>query len=164
MHRVKLGDHVFPVVAQRHTRFREATLGEDLQAVFAGLQGGTYAEPAYRLLSFLIPAITRGVSHPDGTGYEVEPMPFWEFDGYASCEAMEAGEYDEALDRAPATDEIVNALEVALFQASGAQRLGALLDTVRDVQKLGDAAPPTQATSALAATPTTPVSPGSTGE
>ncbi len=164
MHRVKLGDHVFPVVAQRHTRFRKATLGEDLQAVFAGLQDGTYAEPAYRLLSFLIPAITLGVSHPDGTGYQVEPMPFWEFVGYASQEAMEAGEEDEAKNRAPLTDEIVNALEVALFQASGAQRLGALLETVRDVQKLGDAAPPTQATNGQPSTLTTPVSPGSTGE
>ena len=111
---ITLGDHPgIPVVPQRHARLRHQLSPED----FERLMSSDYAAESYRLLCVLIPAIK-------------DTMPLWEYEGYGSQEAMDAGEYHEESDRSPTTDEIINAFEVA-FQVSGAGRMGKIIDLIQ---------------------------------
>ena len=121
---IRLGDHVFPVVAQRHARLRNALTGADLERLFCA----DYGEHAYRLLCVLIPAVEQG-------------MPAWEFDGYGSAAAAKEGRYVEADDKSPTTAEIIDAFETALVKVSGVGKLGSLLGLVRDVQGMAPARP-----------------------
>lgn len=55
-------------------------------------------EKAYDFLALFIP----------------EMMPRWEFEGYGAPSAFENKEYDEAADRSPSPDQIIDAFEAAL--------------------------------------------------
>lgn len=148
METVKIGDHVLPVVPQRHARLRHLLSPEDFQAILTK----DYARETYRVLGILIPALP-------------ERIPQWEWEGYASEEAMANDEYVEDLDKGPTTADIVNAFETAL-KVSGAGRLGKIIELVQMGQKLGDqaAVARAQTTQTVTPTPPSPVSPGANGE
>lgn len=116
-----------PVVAQKHAKLRNRLSRKD----FEGLMSGDYGTESYRLLCVLIPYIDpqskQNKALPEGGG-----IPLWEWEGYASQEAMEAGEYDEELDNSPDTAQIVHAFETALMVA-GAGRLGKIISLVEGV-------------------------------
>ncbi len=140
METVKLGDHVIPVVAQRHARLRNKLSADDFQKIMTM----NYGQEAYRVLSVLIPAM---LVKNDATG---EPMfPLYEFEGYRSQEAMEAGDYQEEYDRSPTTEEIVLAFEKALM-VGGASRLGKLMGLLQAGASLTNA----QQTQTLSSPPT----------
>lgn len=117
METVRLGDHVVPVVAQRHARLRNKLSADDFQKIMTM----DYGKEAYRVLSVLIPAM---LVKDETTG--VPMVPLYEFEGYRSQEAMEADDYQEEYDRSPTTEEIVLAFEKALM-VGGASRLGKLM-------------------------------------
>lgn len=136
---VRLGEHIVPVVSQRHARVRHLLTSGD----FETLLSPDYGPRTYRLLSALIPALATA-------------MPEWEFNGYGSPEAAERDEYDEETDHSPTTAQIVDAFE-AIIKVSGGDRLGKLLSLAQDVRRGMEQA------NAQASTPTSPASPGSTG-
>jgi hypothetical protein len=70
-------------------------------------------EAAYDLLCALIPNLDKR-------------LPKWQFCAYGSAEAMDAGEYDEAVDESPTLPEIFDAFETAL-RVSGVTRGAELL-------------------------------------
>ena len=124
----KLGDHIVPVPAQKHAYLRRKLGKDGIGKLLSGnLSLESYGHDAYQLLAILIPAYTKAV-------------PEYEFEGYASREAMEADEYDEEQDKSPTFDEILGALEVAI-KANGGERLGKLLALVESVQDLSRTAP-----------------------
>jgi hypothetical protein len=134
-----------PVVAQKHARLRHYLGADDFQKVFSK----DYAHESYRILSILIPAIPHGVPDLDTPGkYSVDPLPEWEWEGYASEEAWRNGEYDESKDNSPTGAEIVDLFEKALM-VNGANRLGNLLTLVRSGATLVEA----QSTGILSAPP-----------
>lgn len=124
---VQLGDHLLPVVPQRHARLRRNLTAKDLEAIFSA----KYASETYRLLTVLIPALKPNPrANPPVPG-----VPLWEWEGYASQEAMDQDNYDEALDRSPTTAEMVDAFEKAIM-VSGADRLGKILGLVETMGNL----------------------------
>jgi hypothetical protein len=135
---IRIGNHVLPVVPQKHARLRNRLSAEDFQKIMSS----NYAAESYRILSVLIPRL------PD-------TIPLWEWEGYGSQEQMDNQEYIEDLDNSPTTAEIVNAFETALM-VSGAGRLGKIVDLVGAAGNLTKSTP----------TPTlhSPASPGSDGE
>lgn len=135
---VTIGDHELLVVPQRHARLRRKLSAEDLE----GIMSSNYASESYRVLSILIPQLP-------------QKIPLWEWEGYASQEAMDADEYDEESDRSPTTADIINAFETA-FMVSGAGRLGKIVDLIQTgVEASG---------SLQTQTPSSPELPGSNGE
>lgn len=135
---VRIGDHVIPVVAQRHARLRRLLSAEDFEKIMSA----DYASESYRVLSILIPELPRAI-------------PLWEWEGYGSQDAMDRDEYVEDADQSPTTAEIVDAFETALM-VSGADRLGKIVNLVQagvESQK-----------AMSAQTPSLPDSPGSNGE
>lgn len=121
MELVQLGDKKYPVVAQRHARLRHKLSKDDFQKIMTA----EYGVESYRVLSILIPAL---IQINETTG---EPnLPLWEWEGYASQEAMENDEYDEMLDRSPTTEQIVLAFEKALM-VGGASRMGKLVSLIQ---------------------------------
>lgn len=135
---VKIGDHQIPVTAQRHARLRRQLSAEDFEKVLSG----DYASESYRVLSVLIPALPQAI-------------PLYEWEGYASQEAMDKDEYDEASDKSPTTAEIIDAFETAI-NVSGADRLGKIVNLVQ----MG-----VESQKAMSVqTPSSPESPGSNGE
>jgi hypothetical protein len=100
---VTLGEHTLPVYAQRHAYLlnRVGRFMRDLQETAGDLEGddvaGYVQRHAYDLLCALMP------------GFE-KRMPEYEFRGYRSREAMDAGDYDEEADRSPTLPEIRTAL------------------------------------------------------
>jgi len=153
---VQLGDHTYPVVPQKHARLRHHLSGGDFQAIF----GREYAANSYRILTILIPAVSKGVMSLDSDGYAVPPYPLWEWEGFTSQEALEdyqAGNrdaYDEDNDPSPTGDQIAAAIEAAL-QVNGAGRVGKLLNLITTAGSLA-----TQETETLSS----PVSRGTNGE
>lgn len=141
MELVLVGDRMIPVVAQKHARLRHYLSGDDFQKVFSK----DYGRESYRILSILVPAIPLGVRNLDNPEkYSVNPMPEWEWEGFASEESWEsykAGNrdaYDEEADRSPTGAEIVDLFEKALM-VNGANRLGNLLSLVRSGATLVEA-------------------------
>lgn len=142
METIRICDRTVPVAAQRHAYLRHNLSGADLQKVVSG----SYASESYRLLCVLIPPL--------------KDIPLWQWEGYGSQEAMDAGDYKEADDRSPTTDEIAAAFETAL-KVNGAGRVAKLFNVVQQVQQMGqDAA----SAGAGEVDPTSQGSPGSTGD
>jgi hypothetical protein len=141
---VVIGDHVLPVVAQRHARLRHHLNGDD----FAKLMSADYSTEAYRILSVLIPAL------PDA-------IPEYEWEGFSTpgdWEDYKAGNrdaYQEELDKSPTPDEVVAAFEEAL-KVNGAGRLGNVMSLVRMGARLAEQTP-------VPTTVSSPVSPGGNG-
>lgn len=108
---VRLGDHLLPVVPQRHARLRNLLSSSDLE----NIASANYAGESYRILCIFIP--------------QLAATPLWEWEGYGSQELMDKAEYKEELDKSPTTLEIIAAFESAL-KTSGADRLGKLLELV----------------------------------
>jgi len=113
METAKIGEHTLPVVPQRHAYLKHKLSPED----FTRLMSQDYGVESYRVLSILIPELPNQI-------------PVWEWEGYASQEAMDAGEYDEALDKSPTTAEIIDAFETA-FIVSGAGKMGKIIDLIQ---------------------------------
>ena len=113
METATIGEHRLPVVPQRHARLKHKLSPED----FTRLMSQDYGRESYRVLSILIPALP-------------EQIPLYEWEGFASEEAMEADDYDEALDKSPTTAEIIDAFETA-FLVSGAGKMGKIVDLIQ---------------------------------
>jgi len=103
---VTLGDHTIPVYAQRHAYLlnRLGRFISDLQASAGDVEGDVLLAflqaRSYELLCALMPNLDKR-------------LPEYEYRGYGSREAMEAGDYDEHVDKSPTLPEIRHALEVA---------------------------------------------------
>jgi hypothetical protein len=104
---ITLGQHSIPCYPQKHAyitnrvgRFGDA-LVDGLDASDLGGVIDALGAKAYELLCALIPNLGKRI-------------PEYEFRGYASKEAMDAGEYDEAQDNSPTFPEIINAFETAV--------------------------------------------------
>lgn len=121
MEYVTLGDHRVPVVAQRHARLRHKLSKDDFQKIMTM----DYGTESYRVLSVLIPWMVQ-INQETG----IPNLPLYEFEGYRSQEAMEAGDYQEEYDRSPTSEEIVLAFEKALM-VGGASRLGKLMNLLQ---------------------------------
>ncbi len=143
---IQIGKHVLPVVPQKHARLRHKLSTDDFEKIMSG----EYSHHSYRVLGVLVPAL-------------LDAMPEHEWDGYASREAQEAGQYDENNDPSPTTAEIVNAFEKALM-VSGAGRLGKLLDLVKTGQNMAAVAQEKEKTLSAPQTPESPDTPGESGE
>lgn len=99
---VTLGDHEYVMVPQRWARLRNK-----LPEVASGLQTeglsdwgellNMLGDRAYSLLQIFIPDL----------------MPTWEFNGYPTKEAEEAGEYNEEYDKSPEPGQIQDAIAAA---------------------------------------------------
>lgn len=146
---ITLGKYTFPVVPQKHARLRNRLSADDFQKVMSA----EYASESYRILCVLIPAMDPMSRH--NQAHEAPGMPLWEWEGYNSLEAMQAGEYDEDNDPSPTTSEIVNAFETSLM-VSGAGRLGKIVDLVSAAGSLTK--------STQTPTPLSPASLGNGGE
>lgn len=145
METVKLGDHVIPVPPQRHARLRNQLNDADFRKVLSR----DYGAESYRLLCILIPSLKQ--------------VPEYEWEGYASQEAMESGHYDEDADRSPTGAEIVDAFETAL-SVNGAGKLGKLLGLITDMTKMGQQAQAAKAEAeSESSMPGSPESPGENG-
>lgn len=137
---VRLGDHVFPVVPQKHARARKYLKGDMLQSIL----GRDYSKNAYYILGKMIPAMVEGVK-VDGV-LTVPPMPEWEFDGFQTEEAWnrwkegDEDAYDEDNDPGPTTDQLVAAFE-AVLMANGASRLGKLMTLIQTVASVSQDQP-----------------------
>lgn len=100
---VKLGEHEYRVRPQRH-----AYLKREIRKFFSSLQElqdmdaenllDVFTEKAYELLSVFIPDL----------------MERWEFEGFASQDAMERDHYTEDDDRSPEPGQIREALSAAM--------------------------------------------------
>jgi hypothetical protein len=141
MELVSVGNRMIPVVAQKHARLRHYLNAEDFQKVFSS----EYSHESYRILSILIPSIPNGVPSLDNPNvHSVQPIPEWEWDGFASEDAWlayKSGDrdaYDESADRSPTGAEIVDLFEKALM-VNGANRLGNLLSLVKSGATLVEA-------------------------
>lgn len=123
---VRLGDHLLPVVPQRHARLRRSLSAKDFEAIFTA----KYSTESKRVLEVLIPALA--------------DIPLWEWEGFASQEDMDNDNYIEGGDRSPTTAEIVNAFEQSLM-VSGADRLGkimGLMETTGALQSVSQSQTP----------------------
>lgn len=100
---ITLGEHTIPVYAQRHAYLinRLGRVLADLQETAGNIETAdvlAYVQAhAYELLCALMPNLDKR-------------LPEYEFRGYGSREAMDAGEYDEQADRSPTLPEIREAL------------------------------------------------------
>jgi hypothetical protein len=100
---VTLGEHEYPCYAQRHA-YLTNRLGKamgvlsDPDLLGASNFVATLGTGAYDLLAVFYPKI----------------MPRFEFMGFPTAEAFEAGEYDEVYDHSPTVSQIRTALETAL--------------------------------------------------
>lgn len=96
---VELGSHSYPIYPQRwgYLNNKVDKLGF-ADAVVEGSPVEWLGERVYDVLAMFIPKL----------------MPLWEFRGFGSQEAMDAGEYDEALDKSPDWPQIVAAVELAM--------------------------------------------------
>lgn len=109
---VTLGEHTIPCVAQRHA-YLENRLGRFFDSLTKidtdGLSGDDvgnslakmFGEQTYDALCVFLPALAKR-------------MPRYEFAGYGSADAMQAGEYDEDADKSPTFPQIVAAFEMAM--------------------------------------------------
>jgi hypothetical protein len=109
---VKLGEYELPVPEQRIGRmenqgksFVDGLLAVDIQELLDrdDLGGALLAlgrERAYDALCMVVPALSKRMAR-------------WEFAGYSSAEAMDAGEYDEDADKSPTWPEITAAFRSA---------------------------------------------------
>lgn len=113
METTKIGEHTLPVVPQRHAYLKHKLSAED----FTRIMSQDYGAESYRVLSILIPELPKQI-------------PLWEWEGYASQEAMDAGDYNEAEDKSPTTAEIIDAFEKAFF-VSGAGKMGKIVDLIQ---------------------------------
>jgi hypothetical protein len=116
---ITLGPVTVAVVPQK-IGYLENRIGPIITAVIARGEGLTTAaivpttkEAAYDLLCALIPNLGKR-------------LPKWQFCAYGSAEAMEAGEYVEAVDESPTLPEVFDAFETAL-RVSGVTRAAELL-------------------------------------
>jgi hypothetical protein len=105
--KVTLGDHELDVYPQRHAYLTNKLSKYIDQIAEASSEMGDAASfvrflgnEAYDLLIVLIPQYGKR-------------CPKYEFLGYGSQEACDAGEYDEAEDKSPTFEEIINAFTVA---------------------------------------------------
>ena len=108
---ITLGEHTLPVPEQRIgylenkvRKFFDGLSGVDLD--MGDLDTGAFVakltrEQVYSALCMVVPKLSKR-------------MPLWEFAGFASQGAMDAGDYDEELDRSPTFPEIVRAFELAI--------------------------------------------------
>lgn len=98
---IKLGGHSYEIVAQP-IGWLEQELGDKLNSLgTSDLDGniiGSLGSQAHSILKVFIP----------------ELMPEYEWRGYASREAFDAGEYDRVADRSPSANQIAEAFDVAL--------------------------------------------------
>lgn len=108
-----IGEHRLPVVPQRHAYLKHKLNAEDFERIMSQ----DYGVESYRVLSVLIPELPKQI-------------PLYEWEGYASEEAMENDEYDESLDKSPTTAEIIDAFETA-FIVSGAGKMGKIIDLIQ---------------------------------
>lgn len=115
---VKLGDHTYLLVAQRH-----AYLKRRLTGVIDSLQG-TEVEDAGGIMELVGSRIFEVLR-----AFIPDFMPRYEFEGYASEQAMVAEEYHEAADRSPSYAEQFDAIAAAL-EVNGLNRLKALGNVV----------------------------------
>lgn len=115
---VKLGDHTYLVVPQRH-----AYLKRRLGGVIDSLQGAEVTDGGgvMELVGSRIYEVLRAFI-PDF-------MPRYEFEGFASEQAFVAEDYQEAADRSPSYAEQFDAIAVAL-EVNGLNRLKALGNVV----------------------------------
>lgn len=115
---VHLGTRNVPIPEQRVGRVLNR-MGAIIE-LLAGVEGRKDMAPAqlvmavggdglYGLLELLIPKLPQA-------------LPEWEFRGYASREAWEAGEYDDDEELSPTTNELLNAIAVSL-EVNGLYRL-----------------------------------------
>lgn len=124
MREITLGAHEVPVYAQRHAYltnslskfFRQLTsMGTDLTLDSPEDLVPMLGEQAYDLLAIVLPTYGKRV-------------PRYEFAGYASQEAMDNGDYDEAEDKSPSFPEIMDA-----FKAAAAENRFDVLSTIAKV-------------------------------
>jgi hypothetical protein len=103
---ITLGDHTLPVYAQRHA-YLANRLGRFIDELVQRSQDldangivGALQESSYELLCALVPNMEKRI-------------PEYEYRGFSSREAMEAGDYDEQLDKSPTLPEIRAAFTIA---------------------------------------------------
>lgn len=103
----KLGEHTYPVYAQRHAYLMNklgkqaaalASLGEGDSLSSVDNAVSMLGERVYGILKVLIPQL----------------MPEYEFRGYATVEAMEKDEYQEEYDKSPSVPEVIDAVQLCL--------------------------------------------------
>lgn len=110
--KITLGEHEIPVLPQRHAyienrvaRFAESATDEGVgQLTEAGSIDSVLrviGDGVYDLLAAIIPNLSKRI-------------PKYEFRGYASKEAYDARDYDEAQDKSPTFPEIKAAFKVAI--------------------------------------------------
>lgn len=130
---VRLGEHEYTLVAQRHARLtrmlpRVLADATDLGAINTADTAGLVGQLGGRVYDVLVVLLG-------------EVMPRWEFAGFASAEAMDADAYDPAMDRSPTFEQITTAFEAA-WQVNGMDRvaggLGKLLgaDMTQAIRRL----------------------------
>jgi hypothetical protein len=110
---ITLGEHKLPVLPQS-IGYLTHRLGPRLQEILEGDTDGLagVTDKAYETLAVFIPSLP-------------ETLPRYEFRGYASTEALEAGRYDEEADRSPNVPQIKTAFE-AVFKINGGEVLSNL--------------------------------------
>jgi hypothetical protein len=125
METITLGGVDVNVVAQRHAYVSRCigpafasvvAKSQDVSAEITGIEQvlDFAGESAYDLLIVLIPSLEKGI-------------PKWQFMGFASQAAMDAGDYDRHADDSPTYPEIVNAFAVGL-RVNGIDKLGKVID------------------------------------
>jgi hypothetical protein len=104
---VTLGDAEVPVYPQRHA-YLQNKVGKWMQSLVDNQGDLNTADAlaflggnAYEVLSVMIPSLPKRI-------------PRWQWDGYGSAEAAEAGEYDEEQDSSPTIPQIVEAFNTAV--------------------------------------------------
>lgn len=105
--KVVLGDHEVPVYPQRHA-YLTNKLGKWMTSMI-GSEGNLDTDDAlaflggraYEVLSVMIPTLPKR-------------MPKWEWDGFGSADAAQAGEYVEEEDKSPTVPQIVDAFNAAI--------------------------------------------------
>lgn len=102
--RVQLGEHDYPLYPQKigylENKLGRLVKGMAEQAVDGDTSSvvGWLGERTYDVLKVFVPKL----------------MPLYEFRGYASEQAMEAGDYDEDADKSPDWPQVVTAIEQAM--------------------------------------------------
>lgn len=105
--KIKLGEHEVDVFPQRHAyltnklgKYVDRLAGSDLDFSDAAGVAVFLGSEAYDLLSVLLPQYGKR-------------CPRYEFCGYGSQQALEAGEYQENADKSPTFEEIIEAFSVS---------------------------------------------------
>lgn len=171
---IKLADHTIRVVGQKHAYLLHevpkflAKLPDGARAFIDSADGdlgditeqlpGFLGEHVYEALALLIPGA-------DGKPGGLENiLPEHEFRGFATREAMDAGEYDPAYDKSPSFDEIVGAFEAVIkvnrFEVfrhvKDALGAGGGLDPTKARSMISPSSPRTNGASAPTSSGTTP--------